>query len=497
MSILGHLAPKSVFSFFEEICSIPHGSGNTAAMTAYLMKFAEDRGIEARTDELGNVVMRKPATPGYENVPGVIIQGHMDMVAVKTPDSVKDMAVEGLDLAVDGDYVYAINTSLGGDDGIAVAYGLAVMDADDLEHPEVEVIITVDEETGLFGAKAIDISDIKGRRFLNIDSEEEGIFLTSCAGGARVKGALPVDMASVNGQKITVAVKGLQGGHSGVDIHRERGNALYLLARILYHASKEVKFNIVSFHGGTVENAIPREATAEVVLLTEHAGVASETAATVETSETARFVGIIKRAEQDLKAEYATRDAGVYVDIMEGTEDAYAVYSDASTANLLHLLVAAPVGVQAMSQDVAGLVETSLNLGVVESDDKAVTVQYSVRSSVESAKTALIEKLEIIFGMAGASFKTSGEYPGWAFRVDSPLRDKMVRVYEEMFGVKPEIQAIHAGLECGLFLGKQPDLDCISFGPNMCSIHTTEEKLSISSTRRTWEFLVAVLRDKA
>ncbi len=483
MSILGHLEPKSVFKFFEDICGIPHGSGNTEAMTAYLMKFAEDRGIEARRDEIGNVIMRKPATPGYEEVSGVIIQGHMDMVAVKTPDSSKNMLTDGLDLAVDGDYIHAINTSLGGDDGIAVAYGLAVMDAEDLEHPEVEVIITVDEETGLFGAKAIDISDIKGRRFLNIDSEEEGIFLTSCAGGVRVKGELPVDMASVTGKKLTVAVKGLQGGHSGVDIHRERGNALYLLARILYHAFREVKFHIASFQGGTVENAIPREATAEVVLLTEDASL--------------KFVKILKQAEQDLKAEYSTRDAGICVEIMEGTEDAYAVYSDVTTANLLHLLVAAPVGVQAMSPDVAGLVETSLNLGVVECDDEAVSIQYSVRSSLESAKAALVEKLEIIFGMAGASFAASGDYPGWAFRVDSPLRDKMIRVYEEMFGVKPEIQAIHAGLECGLFLGKQPELDCISFGPNMHSIHTTEEKLSISSTKRTWEFLVAVLKDKS
>lgn len=490
MSILGHLEPKSVFKFFEEMCAIPHGSGNTAGMTAYLMDFAAKRGIEARSDELGNVVMRKPATKGYEHVPGVILQGHMDMVAVKTPNSSKDMSAEGLELAIDGDYVYAVNTSLGGDDGIAVAYGLAVLDAEDLEHPEVEVIITVDEETGLFGAKGIDVSDIRGRRFINIDSEEEGIFLTSCAGGARVKGELLVDMASVSGKQFSLAVKGLQGGHSGADIHRERGNALYLLARILYHASKEVKFYIADLHGGTVENAIPREAMAEIVL-------AADGSTEEKCVAAAKFADMIRQAEQELKEEYATRDAGIYVELTEGTEDAYAVYSDITTANLLRLLTAAPVGVQAMSQDMPGLVETSLNLGVVESDDTCVKIQYSVRSSIESAKAALLEKLEIIFGLCGASFQTSGEYPGWAFRVDSPLRDKMVRVYEEMFGVKPEIQAIHAGLECGLFLGKQPELDCISFGPNMYSIHTTEEKLSISSTRRMWEFLTAVLRDKA
>lgn len=481
MSVLGHLEPKKVFQFFEEICSIPHGSGNTAAMTEYLLKFAADRGIEARRDEIGNVVMRKPATSGYEEVPGLILQGHMDMVAVKKPESPKNMETDGLDLAVDGDFVYAVDTSLGGDDGIAVAYGLAVMAADDLAHPEIELIITVDEETGLFGAKAIDISDIKGRRFLNIDSEEEGIFLTSCAGGARIKGIMPVDMESVNGQKLTVTLEGLQGGHSGADIHKERGNALYLLARALYHASKQVDFQLADFHGGTVENAIPRLAEAEVVLKAEAAE---------------DFIRIINDMEKVLKEEYATRDADICVEALTGTQDAYAVYSKDSSRKLLQLLVGAPVGVQAMSQDVAGLVETSLNLGVVECDDKAFTIQYSVRSSIESAKEALIEKLEVLFALTGTDMHVSGEYPGWAFRTDSPLREKMVRVYEELFGVKPQIQAIHAGLECGLFLGKNPDLDCISFGPDMSSIHTTEERLSISSVKRTWDFLTAVLADK-
>lgn len=487
MSILGHLEPNDVFRFFEEMCAIPHGSGNTAGMTAYLMKFAADRGLEHRSDEIGNVVIRKPATPGYEEVPGIIIQGHMDMVAVKTPDCPKDLKTDGLDLAVDGDFVYAINTSLGGDDGIAVAFGLAVLDSKDLPHPEVEVIVTVDEETGLFGAKAIDVSDIRGRRFLNIDSEDEGFFLISCAGGIRIKGELPVDMASVSGQKLTVAVKGLQGGHSGGDIHFERGNALYLLARILNKASKSVKFNLASFNGGTVENAIPREAIAEVVFES-----GENMAANV-----AKFVEIMKAAEKDLKVEYAVRDAGLYVEVLEGTEDAYAVYSDVTTANLIHMIVVAPTGVQAMSQDVEGLVETSLNLGVAATTDTEAMVLYSVRSSVESSKYALVEKMEAIFGMVGAKLSTSGEYPGWAYKQESPLRDKMVRVYEEMFGEKPGILAIHAGLECGLFLGKQPDFDCVSFGPSIHSIHTTEERLSISSTQRMWKFLCAILADKA
>lgn len=487
MSILGHLEPNSVFRFFEEICAIPHGSGNTAGMTAYLVKFAEDRDLEHRSDEIGNVIIRKPATPGYENVPGIIMQGHMDMVAVKTPDCPKDLTKDGLDLVVDGDSVYAVNTSLGGDNGVAVAYGLAVLDAEDIPHPEVEVIITVDEETGLFGAKAIDVSDIRGRRFLNIDSEDEGYFLISCAGGIRIKGEMPVDMASVSGQKVTVSVKGLQGGHSGGDIVFERGNALYLLARILNKASKSVKFNVASFNGGTVENAIPREATAEVVF------ASGENMA----ADIAQFVELMKAAEKDLQVEYAVRDAGLYVEVTEGTEDAYAVYTDATTQKLLSLIVIAPTGVQAMSQDVEGLVETSLNLGVVSTTDTEVMVLYSVRSSVESCKYALVEKMQAIFDMVGAELSTSGEYPGWAYRQDSPLRDKMVRIFEDMFGKKPEIIAIHAGLECGLFLGKQPDFDCISFGPSIHSIHTTEENLSIASVQRMWKFLLAVLADKA
>jgi len=485
MRVLGHLQPESVFGFFEEISCIPHGSGNTAKMTDYLMDFAIKRNLWAKRDDIGNVIIRKSATAGYENVPGIIIQGHMDMVAVKKPGCTKDMLKEGLDLAIEDDYIYAKETSLGGDDGVAVAYGLAILDADDLCHPEIEVIITVDEETGLFGAKAIDLSDVRGTRFLNIDSEEEGCFLTSCAGGASVKGELPLDLVSAEGVKLQVAIRGLQGGHSGADIHKERGNALYLLARVLKHASRDSKFLLCDLHGGTVDNAIPREAFASVV---------------ISTDDIEAFRKTLREMETVLKAEYIKREPQLCLEVAETSikeADMYAAWSEASTNNVLNLLVAAPVGVQAMSQDISGLVETSLNLGVVEAcDAQTISIHYSVRSSMESAKEALLEKLEVIFQMAGAQFSTNSAYPGWAYKVDSPLRDKMERVYEEMYGEKPEIMAIHAGLECGLFLQKKPDLDCISFGPNMCAIHTTEEKLSISSTRRVWEFLVAVLADK-
>lgn len=483
MSVLGHLQPESVFRFFEEISRIPHGSGNTAQMTDYLMNFAKERNLWAKRDEIGNVIMRKPATAGYEQVPGMIIQGHMDMVAVKKPDCTKDMLTEGLDLAVEGDYIYAIDTSLGGDDGVAVAYGLAIMDANDLKHPEVEVIITVDEETGLYGAKSIDMAEVKGTRFLNIDSEAEGVFLTSCAGGAGAIGKMPIENVSKEGVKVTVALKGLQGGHSGADIHKERGNALYLLARVLKHASKVVDFHLCDFHGGTVDNAIPREAYATVV---------------VDLDKVEAFLNDVKSSEKMLQTEYVKRDSGLYLETAtDNKNDVCAVWDETTTNNALSLFVAAPVGVQAMSQDIEGLVETSLNLGVVKMCEDKLHIEYSVRSSIESAKEALLEKLETIFKMANATFETNSEYPGWAYKVDSPFREKMARVYEEMYGKKPLIMAIHAGLECGLFLNKKPDLDCISIGPDMCSIHTTEEKLSISSTRRVWEFVVALLEDKA
>lgn len=482
MSKLGHLEPNRVFHFFEEMCGIPHGSGNTAQMTAYLMKFAAERGLEARSDATGNVIMRKPASAGYEKVPGIIIQGHMDMVAVKTPDSTKDMKTEGLDLAVDGDYIYAVNTSLGGDDGIAVAYGLAIMDDDSIRHPEIELIITVDEETGMFGAKDIDVSDIKGRRFLNIDSEEEGTFLASCAGGIRVQSHFPINRTEKEGIVLSVAVKGLQGGHSGAEIHKERGNALSLLNRTLYHVWKEQPFCLLSMQGGLAENAIPREAVAELL---------------TEADKADNVLGALQEMEAVLKAEYATRDSALYLETEKKEHGIYCVCPLEETERFLKAMTAVPNGVQAMSPDMPGLVETSLNLGIIHSSENEIRAQYSLRSSVTSAKFALAEKLEAIFSLAGAEISTSGEYPGWAYRVDSPLRDKMIRIYADMFGEKPEIQAIHAGLECGLFLGKQPEFDCISFGPNLLNIHTTEEKMSISSVQRMWRFLLAVLEDKA
>ena len=476
MSILGHLEPANVFHFFEEICNIPHGSGNIEQISDYLVAFAKERNLEYYQDDIKNVIIIKEATAGYEGKEPIMLQGHMDMVAVKKPGSPIDMTREGLHLAVDGDYVYAKDTSLGGDDGIAVAYELAILDADNLSHPRVECIFTVDEEVGLNGAAAIDLSVCKAKRMLNLDSEEEGIFLTGCAGGMRVDCQLPVKREMVDGALCEVFIGGLTGGHSGAEIHKGRANSNSLMGRFLVHAGKKVAMNIVDMEGGLADNAIPRETKMQVV-------VSDVEALNAQVAEFGRI----------LKTEYATKDAGIFtkVSVVEvGSFEAVTTEDSKKCGNLVFLL---PGGVQAMSGDVEGLVETSLNMGQLSMKKDVLNLGFSLRSSIETAKYMLEEKVYAMTESYGGSCKTTGDYPGWAYRVDSPLRDSMVKIYKEMFGSKPKIEAIHAGLECGFFLGKIPELDCVSIGPDMKDIHTTEEMMSISSVKRSWEFILKIL----
>ncbi len=478
MSILGHLEPTNVFHFFEEICSIPHGSGNIDKISDYLVAFAKERNLEHYQDSIKNVIIIKEATAGYENKEPIMLQGHMDMVAVKKPGSPIDMKTEGLELQVDGDYVYAKDTSLGGDDGIAVAYELALLDADNISHPRIECIFTVDEEVGLTGAAAIDLSVCKAKRMLNLDSEEEGIFLAGCAGGMRVDCMLPLKREVKDGALCEVHIGGLTGGHSGAEIHKGRANSNTLMGRFLVHAGKKVSMNIVSMEGGLADNAIPRETKMQVVV-----------------SDVEALNAEVLNFDKVLKTEYATKDSGIFakVTVKEvGAFEAVAAEDSKKTGNLIYLL---PGGVQAMSGDVEGLVETSLNLGQLSMEKEKLNLGFSVRSSIESAKYMLEEKLYALTESYGGSCKTAGDYPGWAYRVDSPLRDSMKTIYKEMFGKEPKIEAIHAGLECGFFLGKIPELDCVSIGPDMKDIHTTEEMMSISSVKRVWEFILKVLEE--
>lgn len=481
MGVLSNLEPQNVFHFFEEITKIPHGSGNVGQISDYLAGFAKERGLFCIQDQWKNIIIRKEATCGYEEEPVVILQGHMDMVAVKTPDCDIDMAKEGLSVAVRGDKIYAEGTSLGGDDGIAVAYALALLDSDTIAHPRLEVIVTVDEEVGMDGARAIDLSMLTGNRMVNLDSEEEGIFLTSCAGGARVKGKLPLANLEREGEAVEVVIGGLQGGHSGGEIHKERGNSNCLMGRLLYRLTKELSVGLLELKGGLADNAIPRETKATLV---------------IDKQNGERLRKVVKMAEAEMQAELSSKDPGVYITVGASKVGKYLCTATEDTKKAAAWLISLPNGVQATSADVQGLVETSLNLGILKYEEGCLLADFSVRSSVESAKHALIEKLGALISLVGGSYTVSGDYPGWKYRKDSPLRDKMVALYERMYGKTPKVEAIHAGLECGILGSKIKDLDCVSMGPDMEAIHTTEETLSISSTRRVWEFLVRLLEEK-
>jgi len=481
MGVLSNLEPNKVFYYFEEICKIPHGSGNVDQISDYLVAFAKERDLFYIQDEWKNVIIVKEATPGYEQEPAVILQGHMDMVAVKKPDCDIDMKTEGLRVAIDGDNIYAEGTSLGGDDGIAVAYALAILDSDDLKHPRLEVVITVDEEVGMDGAREIDLSMLQGHRMLNLDSEEEGIFLTSCAGGAKMDCRLPLQTTSMEGVGYEITVGGLLGGHSGAEIHKERGNSNCLFGRLLWELTLHMPVSLVKAEGGLADNAIPRETKGVLVLRREDAEA---------------FTRIVRSVEQEFIGELATKDPGVFVKVEELGENSFTCVSPEDTAKAAAFLLALPNGVQGMSADMPGLVETSLNLGILKCDDGELSAEFALRSSVESAKNALVQKVAAVVQMAGGSYEVSGDYPGWKYRVDSPLREKMIALYQEMYGEKPKVEAIHAGLECGLLGSKIEDLDCVSFGPQMSDIHTTEETLSISSTARVWEYLIRLLEVK-
>ena len=481
MRILDELEPKRVFYYFEDICNIPHGSKNLDGISSYLEQFAKDRGLFHIRDKSNNIIIAKEASKGYEDAEPVILQGHMDMVAVKRQDCDIDMTKDPLRLKIDGDYVYAEGTSLGGDDGIAVAYILAILDDDKIKHPRIEAVITTDEEIGMEGATAIDISMLKATRMLNIDSEVEGILLSGCAGGARADCNIPVSRENRNGLFYYVILDGLKGGHSGTEIDKERGNAIKLIGRALKMAAKNIPFQIAEFDGGEKDNAIPLEAHAVLYIPDGFENI---------------FAEEISKIEKVLKNEYQSKEKGLSLKCQKLPDTNKDVLIKADTLKILDFISLLPNGVIAMSADIQGLVETSLNVGIMRLSKDSFVTGSSVRSSIETAKENLIEQLTTLSEIFGGSSFISGEYPGWQYNPDSKLRNVMIEVYEEMYHEKPKVEAIHAGLECGIMISKKPGLDCVSFGPNLYDIHTTQEKLSISSTKRTWEYLLKILERK-
>ena len=485
MGVLSALEPAKVFQFFEEICSIPHGSGNVEQISNYLVDFAKERGLKYRQDEKYNVVIWKDGSKGYEDSEPVILQGHMDMVAVKTADCPKDMEKDGLDLEVNGDLISAKGTSLGGDDGIAVAYSLAILDDPDMPHPPLEVIITTDEEIGMLGAAYMDVSDIKGHLFLNMDSEDEGIFTVSCAGGATVTCKFPYERENVQAAVMRVSLDGFSGGHSGVEIDKGRANANVVIGRLLYSVMNDVR--LISINGGEKDNAIALSCQVEIA-------VPADKAEEVKNKMQETFAIVAE--------EYKVTDpnAALHVeagdaDKADGTAQSTDVQALTAkdTAAVIQALLHMPYGIQRMNPEIEGLVQTSLNLGILRTNETSVDLSYAVRSASEHEKQFLIDKMDALAVLLGGTTEISGPYPRWEYRADSRLRDVLVDTYRELYGNDPVVEGIHAGLECGLFASKMGDIDAVSLGPQMEGIHTVNEVLSISSVQRTWELVTKAL----
>ena len=474
---LAGLEPASVFGYFEQLCAIPHGSGNTKMISDYLVNFAKEHGIRYIQDELNNVLLFADGTCGYEDHAPVILQGHMDMVCEKDADCPIDMEREGLDITHDGEYIFANGTTLGGDDGVAVAFALALLADPTIAHPPIEVIITVDEEVGMEGATGVDLSMLKGRTMINLDCENEGVFTVSCAGGARGTITLPLQRRAVYGPCVKLTVEGLQGGHSGVEIHKNLGNANKIMGEFLNRVQKLMPLCITDITGGAKDNAIPRSCQVTLVAMGSH----------IE-----RINDVAAQLQEEVRATFDEPEARIYgddVDALGGN-----ALSTQDSAKVIALLCSAPNGVQSWSQDIEGLVQTSLNLGVVRLGD-ALRMTFAVRSSVNQEKRELLAQLQELAKLFDAQYSEMGDYPAWEFKKDSHLRDTMVRVFERMYGKTPVVEAIHAGLECGILSDKLPGLDCVAIGPDMQDIHTSRERLHIASTRRSWEFLLEILKE--
>lgn len=482
MAVLAQLEPKAVFRYFEEICGIPHGSSDTQAISDYLVAFAKKRNLYVRQDTLGNVIIKKLASCGYEDAPVVMIQGHMDMVCEKTDDKEIDFHTQGLNLVLDENVIHADRTTLGGDDGIAVAFALAILDADDIPHPALEVVITVDEEIGMLGAAGITTEDLHASYMLNLDSEDEGQLLVGCAGGMTAVCHMPVQWENCDLAHpfcMQIDVDGLLGGHSGMEIIKQRANANKVLGRALKAIRTVADIRILSIDGGKKDNAIPRAAQAVFAVEAEAKDAVKQAVQTMQAA---------------ISHEYEVSDPDVTLKMTECTEAVVETMKRVSGDAIIDALFLLPNGVQKMSDAMPGLVQTSLNLGILTMKQDEVQMGFSVRSSVGSEKNLLALQIRVLCERLGGMYTESSAYPAWEYKQDSKLRDVMVAVYEELYGEKPKLDVIHAGVECGLFMDKMEGLDCVSYGPQMYDIHTPNERLHVDSVQRTWEYTLEILK---
>lgn len=468
------IEPKGVFKWFYELNQIPRCSDDEKKASDFLVNFAKERDLEVYQDEALNVIIKKPGTPGYEDLDALIIQGHMDMVCVKGKDSQHDFTKDPIEMIVEGDFLRANDTTLGADDGIAVAFALAILDSDDLKHPPLEILMTTSEETGMDGVHALQNTHLQGKTLLNIDSEEEGVFLVSCAGGGTQITRFKIEKEETDKKALEIKISGLKGGHSGMEIIKQRGNAIKLMGRVLDTSRRISELRLIKFTGGIKHNAIPNEALASFV-----------------TDDIQKSKEAIADFTEKIKEEYRVEEPGLTVEISEIKADK--AYTNELSQNLIDYIMMVPDGVMYMSQDIEGLVQTSLNNAIIEEKDGFIEIVASVRSASSSSLREILNILQIIGKRTGANVREEGNYPAWQYEEDSKIRDKALEVYKELFNKEAQVTAIHAGLECGLLKEILPDTDMISFGPNLYDVHTEKEHISISSAERVWKFLVALL----
>lgn len=477
MAVLEHIEPREVFHFFEEISQIPRGTYNTKAVSDYCVNFAKDRGLTAIQDEWSNVIIKKPGTAGYESSEPVILQGHLDMVCEKTADSNHDFMKDPIDVYEEDGYIKARRTTLGADNGIAVAMALALLDSKEIPHPPLEVIFTVDEEVGMTGALNIDLSPLEGTMLMNLDSEEEDVLTAGCAGGFRFIYSLPVEKASVNGTKIELEICGLKGGHSGVEINKQRGNANKLAGRLLYHLSRQAKIALMEINGGSKDNVIT-----------------SSNKSVIVTDDTNTVKSTVKNMLDAWKQEFGTDEPTLDIKVNVLEEGTFEAMTDKTMKKVLQFIVNCPNGVDEFSRHLEGLVETSDNLGVVATDDKNVKFMILTRSGISTKLDEFKERFMCFADSLGGTYEFDAEYPAWTFKAESRIREITLDAFEHVYGKRPEVTEIHAGLECGLLSGKKPELDCISFGPNMIDVHSYNERLEIASAAKIWEAVKEILK---
>ncbi len=467
-----------IFDYFETISSIPRGSGHEQAISDYMVDFAKQLNLEVIQDSANNVYIYKPGTKGYENSKPVILQGHLDIVWEKDKDTDFNFETQGLELYKDGDWIAAKGTTLGADNGVAIAYQMAILADNTLEHPPLEIFMTTEEETGMGGVRNMHGEYLKGRTLINLDTDYEGEFLVSCAGGVRVR----INMALSAEQIGTTAaynmkIHNLRGGHSGAEIHHERANANVIMGRVLKILNSKLSIGIACVNGGTKDNVITRECDAII---------------TVDANKDNELKQLIAQLDAMLKSEYSAQDPDITIELTPTTTNT--IINRECVNKMLNLITLLPNGVIGMSHHIENLVETSLNMGIVDTTDKNLHITFAIRSSVETKKHEMVSKIMDLCEIIGAHCEAAEDYPAWTYKEHSPLREVAIKVYEKMYDKEPVIMAIHAGLECGFISQKLPQVDIISMGPNVKDIHSPQERVSISSMTRVYEYLLELLK---